>query len=52
MSGVANIGSRPTVSGQKVRLEVHLHGFSDELYGLRDRDSTDIYSRRAEIREP
>jgi riboflavin kinase/FMN adenylyltransferase len=34
MSGVANIGSRPTVSGQKVRLEVHLHDFSDELYGL------------------
>ena len=33
MSGVA-IGSRPTVSGQKDRLEVHLHGFSDELYGL------------------
>lgn len=34
LSGVANIGSRPTVSGQKDRLEVHLHGFSDELYGL------------------
>ena len=34
MSGVANIGSRPTVSGQKIRLEVHLHEFSDELYGL------------------
>ncbi|MBU25236.1 MAG: bifunctional riboflavin kinase/FMN adenylyltransferase [Gammaproteobacteria bacterium] len=34
-SGVANIGSRPTVSGQKVRLEVHLHEFFGELYGLR-----------------
>ena len=33
-TGVANIGSRPTVSGQKVRLEVHLHGFDAELYGL------------------
>ena len=33
-SGIANIGSRPTVSGQKVRLEVHLHEFAGELYGL------------------
>jgi len=32
-TGVANIGSRPTVSGQKVRLEVHLHEFTGELYG-------------------
>ena len=34
VSGIANIGSRPTVSGQKMRLEVHLHKFSGELYGL------------------
>ena len=32
-TGVANIGSRPTVSGQKVRLEVHLHAFTGDLYG-------------------
>ena len=32
--GVANIGSRPTVCGQKVSLEVHLHEFTGELYGL------------------
>jgi len=32
-TGVANIGSRPTVSGQKFRLEVHLHEFTGELYG-------------------
>lgn len=31
--GVANIGSRPTVSGQQLRLEVHLHEFTGELYG-------------------
>ena len=33
VTGVANIGSRPTVSGQKVSLEVHLHEFTGELYG-------------------
>ena len=33
VTGVANIGSRPTVSGQKVSLEAHLHEFTGELYG-------------------
>ena len=30
---VANIGTRPTVSGDGVWLEVHLHDFAGELYG-------------------
>jgi riboflavin kinase / FMN adenylyltransferase len=33
VGGIANIGSRPTVSGHQVRLEVHLHAFTGELYG-------------------
>jgi riboflavin kinase/FMN adenylyltransferase len=33
VTGIANIGFRPTVSGQKVSLEVHLHEFTGELYG-------------------
>lgn len=32
-SGVANIGHRPTVNGQRSQLEVHLFDFSDDLYG-------------------
>lgn len=31
--GVANIGSRPTVSGDRQQLEVHLFEFNDNLYG-------------------
>ncbi|MFT2091613.1 bifunctional riboflavin kinase/FAD synthetase [Paraglaciecola sp. 2405UD69-4] len=31
--GVANIGHRPTVNGQRSQLEVHLFGFSGNLYG-------------------
>lgn len=31
--GVANIGSRPTVNGQRAQLEVHLFDFSGDLYG-------------------
>ena len=32
--GVANIGRRPTINdGQESRLEVHLLGFSGDLYG-------------------
>jgi riboflavin kinase/FMN adenylyltransferase len=30
---VANIGTRPTVGGTDLRLEVHLFDFSDDLYG-------------------
>ncbi len=32
--GVANCGSRPTVSGKDYRLEVHLLGVSEDLYGI------------------
>ena len=31
--GVANVGHRPTVDGQDVRLEVHLFDFDGDLYG-------------------
>jgi riboflavin kinase/FMN adenylyltransferase len=31
--GVANVGSRPTVSGIRQQLEVHVFNFSDDLYG-------------------
>ena len=33
LPGVANIGVRPTVGGTERRLEVHLLGFSGDLYG-------------------
>ncbi len=32
-AGVANIGHRPTVNGQRSQLEVHLFNFSGNLYG-------------------
>lgn len=32
-TGVANIGHRPTVDGQRSQLEVHLFNFSQNLYG-------------------
>jgi riboflavin kinase/FMN adenylyltransferase len=32
---IANIGTRPTVSGEGVWLEVHLHDFNGQLYGQR-----------------
>lgn len=32
-AGVANIGHRPTVSGQRSQLEVHLFDFSGDIYG-------------------
>jgi len=31
--GVANLGRRPTVGGEGVRLEVHLFDFTEDLYG-------------------
>ncbi|MBY5993436.1 bifunctional riboflavin kinase/FAD synthetase [Ferrimonas balearica] len=31
--GVANVGKRPTLSGQQCRLEVHLFDFDADLYG-------------------
>ncbi|MEW9798733.1 bifunctional riboflavin kinase/FAD synthetase [Alteromonas sp. CYL-A6] len=37
--GVANVGSRPTVNGQRNQLEVHLFDFSGDLYGR----SIDVY---------
>jgi riboflavin kinase/FMN adenylyltransferase len=33
ISGVANLGRRPTVDGDDERLEVHLFDFEDDLYG-------------------
>ncbi|GGF75293.1 riboflavin biosynthesis protein [Alteromonas lipolytica] len=32
-TGVANIGSRPTVNGQRKQLEVHIFDFAGSLYG-------------------
>ncbi|MDC8832730.1 bifunctional riboflavin kinase/FAD synthetase [Alteromonas gilva] len=34
-TGVANIGSRPTVNGQRKQLEVHIFDFEGSLYGQR-----------------
>ncbi len=31
--GVANVGNRPTVNGQRQQLEVHLFNFQQDLYG-------------------
>ncbi len=31
--GVVNVGTRPTVNGQDLRVEAHLFGFSGDLYG-------------------
>lgn len=33
VSGVANVGTRPTVDGQDARLEVHLFDFDRDIYG-------------------
>ena len=33
VAGVANLGRRPTVSGERVQLEVHLFDFDASLYG-------------------
>ena len=33
LAGVANLGMRPTVDGNTRSLEVHLFGFSEDLYG-------------------
>lgn len=35
LSGVANIGRRPTVDGTENRLEVHLFDFDQDIYGQR-----------------
>lgn len=32
-AGVANLGSRPTVDGEKILLEVHLFNFNQAIYG-------------------
>lgn len=36
-TGVANIGIRPTVGGERVLLEAHLFDFAEEIYGSRVR---------------
>jgi riboflavin kinase/FMN adenylyltransferase len=33
LAGVANVGTRPTVGGTRVLLEVHLFDFDQEIYG-------------------
>jgi riboflavin kinase/FMN adenylyltransferase len=33
LSGVANVGTRPTVEGDEMRLEVHLLDFERDIYG-------------------
>ncbi|VAW53496.1 FMN adenylyltransferase / Riboflavin kinase [hydrothermal vent metagenome] len=33
IAGIANIGKRPTVNGERVQLEVHLFDFEQSLYG-------------------
>jgi len=33
VAGIANVGSRPTVNGKRVQLEVHLFDFSETIYG-------------------
>jgi riboflavin kinase/FMN adenylyltransferase len=33
LCGVANVGSRPTVSGRGLLLEVHLFDFDEDIYG-------------------
>ncbi len=33
LPGVANLGTRPTVSGMRTLLEVHLFDFDDDIYG-------------------
>src|SRR5581483_11935614 len=35
LSGVANLGERPTVAGRDFRLETHLFDFTGDLYGQR-----------------
>ncbi len=47
--GVANIGSRPTIDGTRVQLEVHIFNFSGDLYGKRI-DVTPISKIRDEIK--
>lgn len=31
--GVANIGARPTINGERQQLEVHIFNFNDDIYG-------------------
>jgi riboflavin kinase / FMN adenylyltransferase len=33
IAGIANIGRRPTVDGERVQLEVHLFDFNQDIYG-------------------
>ena len=60
--GVANVGTRPTVNGQRPQLEVHIFDFSGDLYGrhirvrlchkLRDEKKFDSFAAlHAQIRE-
>lgn len=33
VSGIANVGHRPTVEGERIQLEVHLFDFDQDIYG-------------------
>lgn len=35
LKGVANLGSRPTLNGQRLQLETHIFDFNEDLYGQR-----------------
>ncbi len=37
VEGVANLGTRPTIDGEKILLEVHLFNFHQDVYGQRVR---------------
>ena len=34
VNGVANLGTRPTVNGKQLLLEVHLFDFNQSIYGI------------------
>ena len=50
-NGVANLGIRPTLGGSDQRLEVHLFGFSGDLYG-RNLDVEFVKHLRPEMKFP
>lgn len=49
LRGMANIGVRPTVGGKRLRLEIHLFDFEDDIYG-RDIRTNFLYKLRDERR--
>lgn len=49
LPGVANLGTRPTLGAEELRLEVHLFDFSAEIYG-EELDVEFVHRLRGEIR--